>query len=160
MASEALRSKGIYTHDKIIPLKYMRVYVAGGWFSPEQETTLNELERLVDRWFKYSFKPRHDANADSELTFKEIFDLDVEALRCSDLVIASTVGKDMGTLWECGYAAALGIPIIYFTPGIKTINLMLAKSGSVVRDEGEFELALAKLGEDKGNYTFSEMELE
>lgn len=151
MAIEALRSKGIYTHDKIIPLKYMRVYVAGGWFSPEQEKALDELEKLVDEWFKYSFKPRHEANS-GDHDLQEIFALDVEALRCSDLVIASTVGKDMGTLWECGYAAALGLPIIYYTPGIKTINLMLAKSGYVVRDEQEFEKALTKVGEIKGYY--------
>ena len=158
MAIEALRSKGIYIHDKIVPLKYLRVYVAGGWFSPEQVSALDELERLVNMWFEYSFKPRHDANS-ANYSFQEIFNLDVEALRCSDLVVASTVGKDMGTLWECGYAAALGIPIIYYTPGIDKVNLMLAKSGSVARDEMEFERALTKLGEDTKYYP-TDMELE
>ena len=39
----------------------------------------------------------------------------------------------MGTLWECGYAYARELQVIYYAPGIEKVNLMLAKSGRVAR---------------------------
>ena len=45
-----------------------------------------------------------------------------------------TDGKDMGTIWEAGYAFGINKPIIYFaeTLGNGQFNLMLARSGNVV----------------------------
>jgi len=49
-----------------------------------------------------------------------------------DIVIASTEGKDMGTLFECGYAFAKNKPVVYYAPNIHKFNLMLAKSARAV----------------------------
>ena len=48
------------------------------------------------------------------------------------IVPINTRDKDIGTIWEAGYAYALDKPIIYFCAGLPEgakFNLMLARSG-------------------------------
>lgn len=61
---------------------------------------------------------------------KTIFMSNVEAIRSSKNVIAITDEKDMGTIWEAGYAYGKGIPIIYYceTIGNNPFNIMLSES--------------------------------
>jgi hypothetical protein len=48
--------------------------------------------------------------------------------------VAVTDYKDVGTIFECGYAYRSGKSIIYFaeTLGDKPFNLMLAESGTII----------------------------
>lgn len=108
------------------------VYIAGGWFSLEQEKALDELESFVKKHFKQYFSPREHNNAKGQ-KLEDIFQKNIQALDNADIIIASTIGKDMGTLWECGYAYARELQVIYYAPGIEKVNLMLAKSGRVAR---------------------------
>jgi len=104
-----------------------QIYVAGGWFDKEQMAAIKELEELFDI---DSFRPRLDTKhliPDWDAIYNE----NIKHLSRCDMVIASTIGKDMGTLWECGYACALNIEVIYYTPGISRPNLMLGKSGII-----------------------------
>lgn len=107
-------------------------YIAGGWFSPEQEKALDELEGFIKKHFKHYFSPREHNNAKGQ-KLEDIFQKNIQALDNADIIIASTIGKDMGTLWECGYAYARELQVIYYAPGIEKVNLMLAKSGRVAR---------------------------
>lgn len=118
-----------------------KVYVAGGWFTAEQRKSLDELEGYVKKHFKKTFIPREHNNSKGQ-DLEDIFQTNVNALDDSDIIIASTVGKDMGTLWECGYAYARELQVIYYTPGIEKVNLMLAKSGRVARNLKELEQIL------------------
>lgn len=108
------------------------VYIAGGWFSPEQEKALDELEGFIKKHFKQYFSPREHNNSKGQ-KLEDIFQKNIQALDNADIIIASTIGKDMGTLWECGYAYARELQVIYYAPGIEKVNLMLAKSGRVAR---------------------------
>lgn len=108
------------------------VYIAGGWFSSEQEKALDELEGFIKKHFKQYFSPREHNNAKGQ-ALEDIFQKNIQALDNADIIIASTIGKDMGTLWECGYAYARELQVIYYAPGIEKVNLMLAKSGRVAR---------------------------
>ena len=49
-------------------------------------------------------------------------------------VFAVTDGKDMGTIWEAGYAYGIDKPVLYYaeTLGNNQFNLMLAESGKDV----------------------------
>ena len=116
-----------------------KVYVAAGWFNDNQMEACKELEDFADSFFREPFKPRVDNIGTEGCDWDDIFLGNIEHINSSDLVIASTVDKDMGTIWECGYAFAKGIPIIYYTPGIKDVNLMLAKSGVVCKTIDELE---------------------
>ena len=108
-----------------------KVYIAGGWFSEEQEKALSEIENYADTMCLHVFKPRSDNLGSDGCDWDSIFAVNIAEIETSDIIIASTVGKDMGTLWECGYAYALNKPILYYTPGISKPNLMLAMSGKV-----------------------------
>lgn len=114
-----------------------KVYVAGGWFNCEMLKAVKEIEDFVDRWFNLPFKPRTQNLGVAGSDWNYIFKQNVEHLSNADLVIASTVDKDMGTIWECGYAFAKGIPIVYYTPGIDKVNLMLSKSGKIAKTTGD-----------------------
>lgn len=59
-----------------------------------------------------------------------IFTKNIEAIRASRMVFAITNDKDMGTLFEAGYAYGLGIPVVYFAEDLDgPFNLMLSESG-------------------------------
>ena len=59
-----------------------------------------------------------------------IFTKNIEAIRASRMVLAITNDKDMGTLFEAGYAYGLGIPVVYFAEDLNgPFNLMLSESG-------------------------------
>lgn len=111
----------------------MRVYIAAGWFTPDQETKrLDIIEALGKAGVSY-YSPKDDGlyvpgkTSGSQILLDNIIQIEL-----SDVVIASTEGKDMGTLWECGYAYALKVPVVYYWVGTGKFNLMLAESGDAV----------------------------
>lgn len=132
------------------------IYFAGGWFSPQQEeehtrigTFLKQQSNLIvfDPKEGGMFKCGKDSDKMSNILKNNCFAIDN-----SDLVVAITDYKDMGTLWETGYAYAKKRPMIYYceTLGDKPFNLMLAKTGKVARNVDE----LKKLLDDPKTYEF------
>lgn len=76
--------------------------------------------------------------------------MNVRGIEESELVIAITDDKDMGTIFEAGHAYASGVPVIYvaFTLGKDGMfNLMLAESGKAACKTVE-ELEAAILGQE------------
>jgi nucleoside 2-deoxyribosyltransferase len=117
----------------------IKVYLAGGWFDEFQESALSKLEDILFNMFSDKFdtySPRkeivlegHEGINVQDLVFNE----NCKHIKEADLVIASTVGKDMGTIWETGFAYANSIPIVYTLFDSRILNakfnLMLAASG-------------------------------
>lgn len=109
-------------------------YFASPFFNPEQVEREERLKRHL-REIGYSiyspkescFLSKDAANEDR----RKVFNDNCTAIKNSAAVFAITDGKDMGTIWEAGYAASLGKPIFYFaeTLGKNQFNLMLAQSG-------------------------------
>ncbi len=119
------------------------VYLGGGWFNPEMERAINDI-KLATQGYKV-FSPREDTNP--EFGWDAVFAKNMEMLDKCDLVVASTVCKDMGTLFECGYAHSIGKKIVYYSPGLKgDFNLMLAKSAHRVCTTFEELVEAAKDG--------------
>lgn len=109
-------------------------YLASPFFNDEQIIRQNKVKALLRSFgFKVYSPMEHGvvgsiASHDSvEQTFKS----NVEAIDNSFKVIAITDGKDMGTIWEAGYAYGKKIPIVYFaeTLGNNPFNIMLSESG-------------------------------
>ncbi len=101
------------------------IYIAAGWFTPEMESAIKDIKMALHGYKVFS--PREDTNP--EFGWDAVFTKNIENLKDCDMVVASTIGKDMGTLFECGYAHSLGKSIIYYAPGLEgDFNLMLAKS--------------------------------
>jgi len=108
----------------------MKVYIASGWFNKKQEQArLEILESCKFAKIKF-YSPKDDflyipGKTDPE----EVFNENLIQIKRSDFIIASTVDKDMGTLFECGCSYILNKPIIYYWPdGEGPFNLMLAQT--------------------------------
>ena len=116
-----------------------KIYLAAGWFSPTQAEELTRLEEICDsrEWIDLA-SPRRifvcPPNALKE-TQDATFTGNLEHIEAADFLIVNTRDKDIGTIWEAGFAYASGVPIVYFCAGLPSgakFNLMLARSGRKV----------------------------
>lgn len=109
-------------------------YFASPFFNPEQvereERMIAHLRSLGFRVFSPKESCHLDAKA-SQQSREDVFNSNCHAINNSKAVFAVTDGKDMGTIWEAGYAYGIKKPVIYFaeTLGDNQFNLMLAQSG-------------------------------
>lgn len=114
-----------------------RVYLAAGWFNPVQAEELEQLESIFDAredWIALS-SPRRifvcPPNAPKDVQ-DATFSGNLEHIEKADFLLVNTRDKDIGTIWEAGYAYAHNRPIVYFCAGLPKgakFNLMLARSG-------------------------------
>mgnify|MGYP002856009432 FL=1 len=113
-----------------------KIYLASGWFNPTQAEELTRLEEICDtrEWIDLA-SPRRifvcPPNAPKE-TQDATFDGNLHHIKTADFLIVNTRDKDIGTIWEAGYAYANEVPIVYFCQGLPSgakFNLMLARSG-------------------------------
>ena len=114
-----------------------KIYLASGWFNPVQAEELTNLESIFDSrsdHFELA-SPRRifvcPPNAPKEVQ-DETFSGNLHHIETSDFLLVNTRDKDIGTIWEAGYAYAFKKPIVYFCAGLPQgakFNLMLARSG-------------------------------
>jgi len=114
-----------------------KIYLASGWFNPVQAEELTNLESIFDsrsNHFELA-SPRRifvcPPNAPKEVQ-DETFNGNLHHIETADFLLVNTRDKDIGTIWEAGYAFAFKKPIIYFCAGLPEgakFNLMLARSG-------------------------------
>ena len=121
----------------------MKVYFASPFFNEEQVEREERLKKaLRDLGFEvFSPKEASKLTPNSNLKEqKETFEMNLKNIDDCDILFGVTDGKDMGTIWECGYANGLNrirnnkIIIVYYceTLGYNQFNLMLARSADVV----------------------------
>lgn len=118
-------------------MKKHKVYLAAGWFNPVQADELTKLEKIFDDradWIELA-SPRRifvcPPDAPKE-TQDATYHGNLFHIQTSDFLLVNTRDKDLGTIFECGYAAAHKKPIVYFCNGLPAgakFNLMLARSG-------------------------------
>lgn len=114
-----------------------RVYIAGGWFDPEQEERLYAVKEILESEGYKVFFPKEEAlcKPDSDQDWRKVvFEGNVNAIVGCNFMVNITDKKDMGTIFEAGVGYATKVPIIYFaeTLGDGKFNLMLAQSGVAV----------------------------
>ena len=110
------------------------VYIASPWFNESQSERLEKVYNLV---LSFGFSPwsaKYDGivvpfNASREVR-RKAFKENLEVINKSRFIVVITDEKDVGTLWEMGYAYSIHKPIIGYaeTLGDKPFNLMLAES--------------------------------
>lgn len=119
------------------------IYLASPFFNDDQINREEFVKSELRRQALTVFSPKENcflpptANLSDQ---KSVFDQNCEAINSCRAVFAITDGKDIGTIWEAGYAYGTKTPVIYFaeTLGGHGFNLMLAQSGKKVilsRDE-------------------------
>jgi nucleoside 2-deoxyribosyltransferase len=94
-----------------------RVYLAGPFFSEDEVRNIEYAESVLEAEGVDYFSPMHngvDAQQGTPEWTEKIFLMDVEEIRRADAVVALYYGSsgDTGTAWECGYAAAIGRPVV------------------------------------------------
>ena len=93
------------------------VYIAGPFFNETEIKNIEYVESVLGEHGISYFSPmRHtvDAQVGTLDWAYKIFELDRTEILKADSVVAVYYGSegDTGTAWECGYAAANGIPVI------------------------------------------------
>ena len=111
-----------------------KVYIASGWFTPEQEARLEEVLSACKKAGVEVYSPRDDFQYVKGMNPAVVFVANLNHIEDSLFVLASTEGKDIGTLFECGYAYGHGKPVVYYYPGKGKFNLMLGESATAVID--------------------------
>jgi nucleoside 2-deoxyribosyltransferase len=111
-------------------------YIAAPWFNPRQLEILEEVKSCLDQVPLTYYSPKDEVLyvPGGDVNPKEVLDTNVEAMDDANILVVITDGKDTGTMFEAGYAHAMGMPIFYVwidhKPGDK-FNLMLGASGKV-----------------------------
>ncbi len=113
--------------------KICRAYLAAGWFSDKQENSRLEIIKALTNAGLDFYSPKEDGlYVPGKTDPQDVFNENVDQIKACDFVIASTEGKDVGTLFECGMAHILKKPIVYYWKGEGKFNLMLGQSAVAV----------------------------
>lgn len=126
-----------------------KIYLAGGWFTPEQEEEHTRIYNLLKKDFDV-FNPRIKGELTPDSTHDKMSEIllgNIRGIQEADIVVVIYDGKDTGTIWEAGFAYANQKPIIYYAEKLngKKFNLMLAKTGNFAENSS---ILLKKLSED------------
>ncbi|KAA8823127.1 nucleoside 2-deoxyribosyltransferase [Bifidobacterium reuteri] len=109
-------------------------YVAGPFFDPEQTSSMERLEKVLEEHGKKLFKPRFVSQIE-EVGPEGCFADDIKGINSSKAVIANLMDEDAGTMFEIGYAHALGMPVYGYFDGLTPmdrVNLMVAQAVEMV----------------------------
>lgn len=128
-------------------IKNMKVYFASPWFNPEQAEREDRVKNKLRELGFNVWSPKDNCIcspiADEEMRQK-VFGDNVYNIETCDILFAITDGKDMGTIWEAGFANGINymlkptdrrIIIVYYCETLGPngqFNLMLAQSGDIV----------------------------
>lgn len=132
----------------------IKVYLAAGFFNEYQNAAVDYIEKLLDADPRFEvFSPRRETKLEGfekPEVQKKVFDMNCDNVKKSDLIICSTIDKDMGAVFETGLAYEAGVPIIYtlFDDRLEKpiFNLMLGQSGiACFTDVVKFESFIKKL---------------
>lgn len=109
-------------------------YLASPFFKDTQIQREEAVKNLLRNKGYTVYSPRENGvltpNETDEVRMK-IFKENCEAIQKSHRILAITDEKDIGTIWEAGYAYGIGKEIVYYaeTLGNNPFNVMLGKSG-------------------------------
>lgn len=106
------------------------VYIASPFFNPEQLERVEFIKSVLDKKGLTYYSPKDESvvSSDAGQDWRQaVLDGNIEAIKRSDMIIAVTNGKDMGTMVEFGMGIVLGKTLFPFAEGLKgQFNLMLA----------------------------------
>lgn len=118
-----------------------KCYIASGWFNENQAKDLDDIKNVLNEINVPYFSPKDEIlcpkDADASMQ-RNVFNGNLKAIQESEFIIVNTRDKDMGTIFEAGYAYCSKKPIIYYCEGLKGMfNLMLSRSGAAVATSKE-----------------------
>lgn len=106
-----------------------RVYLAGSFRDIGQRAMVNEARSILRGLGMTVISPVHDIGYGPAC---RVVRQDLEALKAADMVVAILNRNSPGTVFEVGYAAALGKPIFCIAQGISENDLKLPRGTNCV----------------------------
>ncbi|MGG5819341.1 PfkB family carbohydrate kinase [Falsiroseomonas sp. HW251] len=100
----------------------MRVYLAGPFFSIAQRWLVDDVRRCLREMGMDVFSPVHDVGRGPA---QDVAPKDIQALRECDVVFALVDGLDSGTIFEAGFARALGKPVYCLSQAVGEEDLKM-----------------------------------
>lgn len=88
------------------------VYLAGPFFDLAQVWMADLAHQTLEGLGLKVFSPYHDVGLGAA---EDVVDKDIEGIKQSDMLFAIADGLDAGTLYEIGYAKALGKPVVVYS---------------------------------------------
>jgi nucleoside 2-deoxyribosyltransferase len=113
--------------------KKFDIYVAGPFFNYAQLLVVEEMANLFRDAGLSVFSPYHDVGFGHAI---HVAKRDLDGLRASRIVVACLEGYDPGTVFEVGYAKAVGIPVLIYSPNLSEVNstMFVGTNCEVARD--------------------------
>lgn len=112
-----------------------KVYIAAPFFNDKQLQIVEDIKAILEEQGIEYFSPKDESMFKQGDDPKDILQLNCKAISHAPFMICVTDDKDVGTIWEAGYAFARRVPILYvwlgYEPHMK-FNIMLAASGKAV----------------------------
>lgn len=115
-----------------------QVYLAGPFFSLAQLWMITEARNALKDLGLRVFSPYHDVGLGSA---DDVVQKDLQAIHNCDLVFAIGDGLDSGTIYEIGYARALGKPVVVYVENESTQDKKMME-GSDCRISNDYVSAI------------------
>ncbi|MDI6895738.1 nucleoside 2-deoxyribosyltransferase [Methanocella conradii] len=142
----------------------MRLFLSGPFFSDEEAERIDRVKGALEKlgFEVYSTSHRNPPiDLGSKAQKSRRFKLLCKEIEKSDGLFAVLDGKDPGTIWEMGYASALGKPVVAFTEGEPFFSLMLDGSALWINGFGKIDEKVKKFYEKRrhGKYGSNNLNL-
>lgn len=124
-----------------------KIYLAGPFFTMAQRWLVNEFRTSLNEFGNNVFSPFHDVglafvdDENSETGLTQMANADLNAIHNADLVVAIICDKDPGTLFEVGYARALGKEVLIYSENVSDADLFMMY-GSDCKIVSDFSTAI------------------
>lgn len=143
-----------------------KVYVAASFAYADRNKTEQrkaDIERIVgkvkqklnaDFYLPHQLKIENAWDMSLEDWARKVFEHDYDNLNFADLVIFISYGKEnnSGSVWECGYAYAKGIPVVVIKMTDDVESLMISNTArAIIREEDVSSYDFVNLHEYKTN---------
>ena len=110
----------------------MKCYIASPFFNNLQLEEVEQIKKILEELSIDYYSPKDFFILKPEASIEEqnkVVDSNIQEILNCDFMICNTNNKDMGSIFESGYAYCKNIPIIYFNSQFPKFNVMLARSG-------------------------------
>lgn len=110
------------------------IYIASPFFNDKQQDFVKNIEDYLAAHKVDYYSPRSEGilldltEEERQKQKKHIYDINVERICECDHLVAVIDDRDIGTIWEMGYATALGTPVTSISNEDYGLNVMLAES--------------------------------
>jgi nucleoside 2-deoxyribosyltransferase len=135
---ELIQKKGMF--EELVHRKNGLVYLAGPFFTLSEKLFVSECRNLLFAMGIKVFSPYHDVG---EGKAEDVAPKDINKLEECSCVFAIVDGLDSGTLFEVGYAVAMGKKVVAYAEN-ETEGTMKMLMGTGCNIEKDFTTALYK----------------